>query len=88
MDPIATWGLILSVLAAGGVFTAGGAWRTMGRIEGKVERYHDRLNRHSEKIDEHDLALVRVNGLPAQIQRLEDKVEKLTQAIEEGGGPS
>lgn len=75
MDVIAIVGLTVSVFLAAGC--AAGAWRTMGRIEGKVERYHDRLNRHSGKIDEHDAALVRINGLPLQIQQLEDKVDDL-----------
>lgn len=76
---IATASLILSVLLAAGA--AAGAWRTMGRIEGKVERYHDRLNRHSAKIDEHDVALIRINGLPRQIQRLEEKVDVLVEQV-------
>ena len=79
MDFVAIGGLTISAFLAAGC--AAGAWRTMGRIEGKVERYKDRLNRHSDKIDEHDAALIRINGLPRQIQRLEDKVDELVSQI-------
>ena len=81
-DPVATWGLIIASIGALGVVIGGGTWRALGKIEGKIERYAERLQRHSDKIDEHDVAIVRINGLPRQIQDLEKHMASLSGKVD------
>ena len=80
MDPIATWGLIIaSITGAGSVF-AMGAWRAIGRVEGKWDRVANRLDAHSDKIDEHDRVLAL---LPGKVDKVQQDLRDLQTAIDQ-----
>lgn len=77
---IQSWGAVLS---ATGAFVAGaGAWRTMGRIEGRVERWSDRLDKHSGAIKDHVVLFARLETLPEKFSLLSRQVELLREGID------
>jgi hypothetical protein len=72
---IQQWGSLIGVLVA--AIAASGAWRVLGRIEGKVERYSDRLDDHSETLEAHEMMLVKLSLLPECIEELKTEIKDL-----------
>ena len=73
MDPITTWGAIIALITGAGSVSAMGAWRTIGRVEGKTNRVAERLGNHSGKIDEHDRILAL---LPREVEKTREDFEE------------
>lgn len=79
MDPVSIWGAVISIITATGATFAGGAWRTLGKIEGKTEDYGRRLDEHSDVIEGHSLTLVRIpDRLDDLVRQLEDVRQQMS----------
>jgi len=79
MDPeslrtLEFWGMLAVIM--GGFGAACGAWRSMGKIEGMVGRFCERLDKHSKAIDAHEVKFVRLETMPERLSQLNDRVDK------------
>lgn len=53
-----------------------GIRRALGRVEGTIAPWADRLSRHSAKIHELDVALARLGNLPALLQEWREEAAR------------
>ncbi len=60
----------------------GGIRRALGRVEGTIAPWAERLSRHSAKIHELDVALARLGNLPALLMEWRDEASREHQELQ------
>lgn len=75
------WGPLIGIIST--LFVCSAAWRIVGRIEGKMERFASRLDDHSETLREHAKLLLDLRLLPNDFKGFKSALEEFRSDLKE-----